>query len=209
MVLPATALALLIVGFFGLLYWLDQTLYVFTDNAQVTGALVQIGSPGAGQVRTISVEVGDQVVRHQVLGTVALSSSPNAAQVQVRSPIEGVVVAIPASAGDVLAAGRPIMTLVDPANLWVQAQIDETRVGRVRPGQPVEVTVDSLGRVLAGRVAAIGTASAAALSPSSQPNPSVYFVKVPQLVPVKIEVDYGGEPLVVGGSVAVKIRVQE
>ena len=198
-----TALVLLIFGGVGYLYFLDQALYVTSDKAQLNGNLVQVVSQNPGQIRSIAVDLGDHATRNQELATIAL---PNATQVHLRSPIDGVVIARQGSPGDAVSAGRPILTLVDPTTLWVDAQVEEPSVGRVRAGQSVEVSVESLGQSLRGRVVAVGGATSA-VSPGLQPNVSPYSAKVTQLVPVKIDIEYDEQPLLVGGSVTVRIRV--
>jgi multidrug resistance efflux pump len=223
-VLPLLAIVVLAGGFFGYSYWQDQALYVSTDNALVTGSLVQVGSLNAGRVVSIAVDIGDRVAREQEVATVTLptaltttgSGTPKIGfretgdqMVTIRSPIDGVVVARQANPGDTVAVGQPILTVVDPNGLWVQAQIEETKIGRVHFGQPVEVTVDSLGQTLPGRVVAVNRATTATFSLIPQSNTSGNFTKVTQLVPVKIAVDYGQMPLVLGSSVEVKIRVQD
>ena len=222
-VVPLLAIVALVGGFFGYRYWQDQALYVSTDNALVTGALLQVGSLNAGRVSSVTVDVGDRVTRDQVVATIVLPSSLGATingtpkmgfqgtqdqQVTVNSPIDGIVVARSANPGDTVAVGQPIVTVVDPNRLWVQAQIEETKIGRVHPGQTVEVTLDSLGQTLPGRVVAVDRATAATFSLLPQANTSGNFTKVTQLVPVKIAVDYGQAPLVLGSSAEVKIRVQ-
>jgi multidrug resistance efflux pump len=227
---PRAVVLLILLGFvvaaglFGYRYYEDQQLYVSTDNATVTGALIQVGSLNAGQVADVSVDIGDRVRRDQVVATVNLPSSISSTlsgtpklgfqgtqdqQATVRVPVDGVVVARQANPGDTVAAGQPLVTLVEPTRLWVQANVEETKVGRVRVGQPVEVKVDSLGGTLPGRVMAVGQATAGTFSLLPQGNTSGNFTKVVQLVPVKIAVDYGQTPLVLGGSVEVRIRVQE
>lgn len=207
LIVPLIILSALVVGFFAYLFWLDQTLYVLTDNARVTGTITQVASPSAGQIRQLAVDIGDQVSRHQVLATIALPSAPTANQLHVRAPGDGVVVGITANTGDPVVAGRPFLTMLDPSGVWVEAQIDETRLARVRPGQQVEVWVDYLARALPGRVASVGAASGAALTPTAPGTTSGFFVKVPQFVLVRIDLDSEGQPLVVGGAVSVKIRL--
>jgi membrane fusion protein (multidrug efflux system) len=101
-----------------------------------------------------------------------------------------------------------VLTVVDPSKLWVLAQIEETKVGRVQVGQPADLKVDSLGKTLKGRVTAVNRASSATFSLLPASNASGNFTKVTQLVPVKISLDYGDEPLVLGSSVEVRIRVK-
>jgi multidrug resistance efflux pump len=222
-VLPLLLLALLAGAYYGYGYLQDRARHVSTDNALVTGALLQVGGLNAGQVTGVAVDIGDKVSKGQVLATVMLPASLGSTsggtpkmgflgtgdqQVSVASPIDGVVVARSANPGDTVAAGQSLLTLIDPTRLWVQAQIEETKVGRVVPGQPVEVTVDALQRRLPGRVVAVNRATAGTFSLMPQGNTSGNFTKVTQLVPVKIAVDYGQLPLVLGSSVEVKIRVQ-
>lgn len=224
-VLPVFAIMLLAAAVFAYRYYLDQQTYVSTENALVAGALLQVGSLNSGQVAAVAVDVGDAVKKDQSLAVVTLPSAISSAngatklgfrgtddlQVQVKSPADGVVVSRSTNPGDTVAVGQPMLTVVDPAKLWVQAQIEETKVGRVKVGQPVEVYVDALGITLPGRVQAIGRASSATFSLMPAGNSSGNFTKVTQLVPVKISLDYDAErePLTLGTSVVVKIRVAE
>jgi multidrug resistance efflux pump len=202
LLLPAVLLSLAAVGLFGFLLWNDHNLYVSTDNAIITGAMVQVTSPGVGQVRTVDVDIGDQVLQNQLIATLAL---PN--QVWMRAPIDGIVVARQSNPGDNIASGRSIVTIADPNQVWVQAQVEETQISRVRPGQQAEVTVDALGISLDGRVVGVGRAATSTLQPQS--TSGSFVARSRQFVPVKIDIDYGDLPLVVGGSVGVRIRVQD
>ena len=202
LMLPTLLVALAAVALFGYLLWHDQTLYVSTDNAIITGAMVQVPSPGVGQVRSVDVDIGDTVVQNQLVATLAI---PNV--YWLRAPIDGVVVARQANPGDLIANGRSIVTIADPSQVWVQAQIEETQIARVRPGQSAAITVDSLGQTVDGRVVGVGRAASSTLQP--QPSGPAFVARSRQLVPVKIELDAYDLPLLVGGSVGVKIRVQE
>lgn len=203
LILPSVIVALIPVALLGAMYWQDQIAFISTDNAIVTGGLVQVGTPLPGQVRQITVDVGQEVSRSQIIATVV---GPSGQALSVRSPKEGVVAARHATPGDTLPAGRPILTLVDPTDLWVQAHIDETQIARVRPGQRVDVTVDSLGQTLGGRVVAVGAASGASLS--AQGSTANSPMRVRQVIPVKIELDHENLSLVHGGSAFVKIHVR-
>lgn len=224
LLLGLAIVVLALVGFVGYRYYVDQSLYVSTDNAAVAGAMIQVGGLNGGQVAAVSVDSGDRVARDQVVATLVLPTAVSVAadgtpklgfngtddqQVQVRSPLDGIVVARLANPGDRVVAGQALVTVVDPNRLWVQANIEETRVGRVHVGQQVDVTLDCVGRTLPGRITSVGGATGATFSLLPTGNASGNFTKVTQLVPVKITFEYGRLPLVLGSSAEVKIRVQE
>jgi multidrug resistance efflux pump len=224
LIIAVVVLFLLAAGIYGYRYWYDSEHYVRTDNAYVTGSLVQVTSPVPGRLTALDAEVGRRVAEGEVLARVTapvVSSLPGSSATSTRfypatnltgeavAPITGLVVALPAAVGDTLAAGQPVATLVDPASLWVVANVDETKVGRVKPGQPVEVHVDMLGETLPGTVEAITPAAAALFSFLPAQNANGNFTKVSQVVPVKIAVDYGGRTIYPGTSVSVSIRVKD
>jgi multidrug resistance efflux pump len=218
------AVALTAATIVGYRFWYDSVHFVSTDNAQISGRLVQVGTLTAGRVSSLPYDVGARVDKDQVVATVsapvAVGTTSNGASrfefrgtndelVGVRSPVSGVVVAQAATVGDTVPAGQSLLTVVDPQQLWVTANVDENLVRRVQPGQRVTVHVDTLDLDQEGRVLAITPASAATFSLLPTQNYSGNFTKVTQLVPVKIELERPDPRLMVGTSVEVKIRVQE
>lgn len=209
----------------GYRYWYDSTYFVATDNASVTGDLIQVGSLNAGRIVATRVDLGAHVRQGQELAVVAMPQQVGATTagtapkvditgttdtlVPVVSPIDGVVAARTGFVGATVAAGQPIYVLVDPRQAWVKANVEEGSVWRVAIGQPVEVYVDALHHRFSGHVEALTPASAATFSLLPSGNVSGNFTKVTQYVPVKIVVDTGGEVLPLGTSVEVKIRVRE
>lgn len=205
-------------------WWYDSVHYVSTDNAQVGGFMVQVGTLDAGRVATVRFDVGDRVVKDDVVATLntplpvgtTSSGAPRLdfqrtldTQVEVRSPISGIVVARSANPGDTVPIGQTILTVVDPNQLWITANIDERQSRRVRPGQRVTITVDALGKDVEGRVAAITQATAATFSMLPSKNVSGNYTREVQYVPVKIVLIQPEPRLVLGSSVEVAIRVVE
>jgi multidrug resistance efflux pump len=219
------ALAILAIvggGVVGYRWWQDSLLYVSTDNAQVAGYMIQIGTLDAGRVSAVNVDVGDRVSTNQVVAQVEVPTavSQTAAgtprlqftdtvdnQIAVRATGDGIVVARNANPGDVLPAGQSILTVVDPSRLWIVANVEETSIQRVRPGQRVSIHVDNLNADFSGTVSAIVQASAQSFSPLPQMNLSGSYTKVTQLQPVKIVLDTVDPRLALGTSVEVKIEV--
>jgi multidrug resistance efflux pump len=219
---PLVAVAVVAGALFGFNAWWNGTHYVSTENAQIMGQPIQVGSMNAGRIASVDATVGAQVHRGDVLAQVALPSVVGTGQsgapkldflgaadtrVDVQAPIDGVVIAVSGAIGSTVAQGQPIVTLVDPAQLYVNANIDETKVGRVHAGQVVEVHVDTLDRTVEGRVEAVTPATAATFSLLPSANTTGNFTKVTQVVPTRIAVNFGNAPGLLGSSVSVKIRV--
>ena len=76
----------------------------------------------------------------------------------LRAPASGVVLSRAAQAGEVMAAGQPIVTLADAGSpLVLRAPLTDRDVAKVRLGQAVSVRLDALpGQVLSGRITRIG-----------------------------------------------------
>lgn len=79
----------------------------------------------------------------------------------VRAPLTGIVVDKLVSVGDVVQPGQPICSLYDPTRLQLVAVLREELAGRLRIGQQVDVTLDSLGKTCQGQVAEIVPAAEA------------------------------------------------
>jgi cobalt-zinc-cadmium efflux system membrane fusion protein len=61
----------------------------------------------------------------------------------LKAPFSGVVTKAQASPGDVVDAGRDLFTVADLSRVWVQAEVYEKDLGRIRIGQSAYITVDT------------------------------------------------------------------
>lgn len=191
---------------------------VTTDNARISAPLIPVTSLSTCQVITLNVDLGSYVERGQQVAEVGQPrvSDPTALQgskaipmgrAGIEAPVSGFVAAIWTYPGAVVSPGQPILTIYDSSNVWVTANVDETKLNLIRPGQAVEIKVDSLGgATLRGNVEGISAATAATFSLLPQQNTSGNFIKVVQVVPVKIAVENPEHALLIPGtSVEVKI----
>jgi membrane fusion protein (multidrug efflux system) len=126
----------------------------------------------------------------------------------LKSPIDGIVVQKLAEPGNVIEPGQVAVAISDADHAWVSANIEETNVGRVKPGQSVSISVDE-GGSLTGRVLEINSATASQFSLLPAENASGNYTKVVQRIPVKVALDpHPGRILRAGQSVTIKIRVR-
>ncbi|MGD0467597.1 MAG: efflux RND transporter periplasmic adaptor subunit [Terriglobales bacterium] len=78
------------------------------------------------------------------------------AKSNVRAPFDGIVYSLPAKQGGFVAAGDLLLQVADLRKVLVRAFIDEPDLGRLAPGNPIEITWDAVpGRVWQATVTAI------------------------------------------------------
>jgi membrane fusion protein (multidrug efflux system) len=125
----------------------------------------------------------------------------------LRAPCDGVVVQKLAELGNLLEAGQTAVMVADVDHAWVSANIQETAVSKVKPGQTVKISVDEGGE-LTGKVLDVREATASQFALIQAENPSGNFTKLVQRIPVKVELDpHPGHTLRAGQSVEIRIKV--
>jgi cobalt-zinc-cadmium efflux system membrane fusion protein len=75
----------------------------------------------------------------------------------IRAPFAGVVIKAQTAPGDVFDADRELFSIADLSHVWVQAEVYEQDLGRVKVGQPAVITVDTYpGERFQGQVTYLG-----------------------------------------------------
>ncbi len=108
---------------------------------------------------------------------------------QVRAPFPGVVVKRYRHLGDFASVGVPILSMYNPDVLYVTANLEETRLRGVAPGNPVELQVDAFAEPFHGRVVWIDKSTGAQFALMPRNVVSGEFTKVVQRVPVRIQIE--------------------
>jgi len=87
----------------------------------------------------------------------AYSAAENVlAQLNIRAPFDGIVYSLPVRPGAYVNPGDLILQLADLSKVVVRAFVDEPDIGRLSPGQRIEVTWDALpGREWQGSIASV------------------------------------------------------
>ncbi|MFN8390487.1 MAG: efflux RND transporter periplasmic adaptor subunit [Bdellovibrionota bacterium] len=109
-----------------------------------------------GRIVSLSADINDRVHVGDVLARV---QSPEllGKTLEIRSPIDGVVIERQGSPGENVDRAREIYTISNPDNLWVIAEIKERDIGAVKLGQETTFSVLSYPeRRFQGRVVRIG-----------------------------------------------------
>jgi len=197
----------------GIGYWIYNNYpYNSTDDAQVTGQIVNVSAPAGGQLTTLSVKQGDTVTQDQTIGTItapgAGANSP--ATANLTSPINGTILQTTAVQGQNVVPGLSVVQLTDLSSVNVTAYVDENAINNVKVGQDVDIHIDAYSDTsFTGKVQRIvmATASQFSLLPT-QDNASSNFTKVGQRVPVVISLDgTSGKAIMPGMSVSATIHI--
>jgi membrane fusion protein, multidrug efflux system len=145
-----------------------------TANAQIKEAelLTEVKKEGVAEARRALNSAEDQLK-----------------YTQIRAPFPGVVVKRYRHLGDFASAGVPILSMYNPDLLYVTANLEETRLGGVAPGNAVELQVDAFTEPFRGRVVWIDKSTGAQFALMPRNVVSGEFTKVVQRVPVRILIE--------------------
>jgi membrane fusion protein (multidrug efflux system) len=163
------------------------------QNAEDEMAALDAGMLEAeAEYKAIEARVGGTTpVRHPDVETAKhdfIAAYLEYARQQIRAPASGYVAKRRVQVGNRVQPGDPLMTIIPLDHLWVEANLRETELLRVRPGQAAEIAVDLYGEhhTFHGTVEGLvpGTGSVFALLPPD--NATGNFIHIVQRVPVRI-----------------------
>ncbi|HJU32479.1 MAG TPA: HlyD family secretion protein [Hyphomicrobiaceae bacterium] len=130
----------------------------------------------------------------------------------IRAPFDGVIGNRAMQVGDYVQPTQRLASLVPLDAVYIDANFKETQLSRLKPGQPVSITVDALpGRTIEGQVASLAPASGSVFSLLPPDNATGNFTKIVQRLPVRILVPAavaGQDVLRPGMSVIVKVNTK-
>jgi membrane fusion protein, multidrug efflux system len=132
---------------------------------------------------------------------------------KIVAPFDGVTGERQVQAGDYVNIGTNLINVVPLPNVYVIANYEETQLTRVKPGQSVDLTVDSFpNEKLHGRVERISPASGSQFALLPPDNATGNFTKVVQRIPVRIALDKNQpllQRLLPGMSVVINIHTED
>lgn len=146
-------------------------------------ALLQAGAIPRHDLEVAQTRVQTQEAAIEQARSALATAQHQLADATVRSPIAGVVSARAVSAGDVVAPGTALYTIIDPSSIRLSASVPSEQVSAVHVGQAVHFEVRGYpGQTFTGTVTRI--------APSAEPNT--------RQIAVLIEMANPGEKLLAG-----------
>jgi membrane fusion protein, multidrug efflux system len=107
----------------------------------------------------------------------------------VRAPVEGTFSNRLVNTGDFIVVGQRLGNVVPLDDVFIDANFKETQLKRIRPGQPVTISVDAYGhRKFAGFVDSISPAAGSVFTLLPPDNATGNFTKIVQRLPVRVGV---------------------
>jgi membrane fusion protein (multidrug efflux system) len=150
---------------------------------------VDLAETGNAQIR--EVELLTAVKKEGVVEArrALISAEDQLKYTQVRVPFPGVVVKRYRHLGDFASPGVAILSMYNPDLLYVTANLEETRLPGVAPGNPVELQADAFPEPFRGRVVWLDKSTGAQFALMPRNVVSGEFTKVVQRIPVRIQIE--------------------
>jgi membrane fusion protein (multidrug efflux system) len=158
------------------------------SQAQLQGAEQQVLAASAGLRGAESRVAAAKAARDQAALVLSYAL--------ITAPEGGVVTRKSVEVGQYVQAGQPLMSVVPLHDVWVVANLKETTVRNVLPGDRVAITVDSYpGKRYRGHVESLSPATGAKFSLLPPDNATGNFTKVVQRIPVRVGLDEPNDPV--------------
>jgi membrane fusion protein (multidrug efflux system) len=135
----------------------------------------------------------------------------NLGYTKIYAPVSGVIGRKTVELGQRIQPGQSLLAIVPLDDIWVTADFKETQLKYMRPGQSVNIHVDTFGRDYRGTVENLPGAAGTLFSLLPPENASGNFVKVVQRLPVRIRFNPDQDPqhlLRPGMSVEPQVKVR-
>jgi Multidrug resistance efflux pump len=219
------AIIIIVAGAIVFYYWDQDRKYVKTDDARIEANTVTVSPLISGRITSLNIKEGDMVnaddsLGWQETGTMSTSAgiSTNAlnsigsvvvGKSEIIAPISGQIIKLTTEPGEIVSPGQSLAVIADTQDLYISANIEETSINKVKAGQDVEITIDTLNnKKVMGKVEEIGKATASTFSVISTQSSNGSYTKVVQLVPIKIRFPgVNNLNLLPGESVEIKIHI--
>jgi membrane fusion protein (multidrug efflux system) len=166
-----------------------RTLEAAEKTTQKAVKGVDLAETGNAQIREVEHQTAVKKEDVEDARRALEAAEDNLRYTQIRAPFPGVVVKRYRHLGDFASPGVAILSMYNPDLTYVTANLEETRLPGVAPGNPVELQVDAFAEPFRGRVVWIDKSTGAQFALMPRNVVSGEFTKVVQRVPVRIAIE--------------------
>lgn len=156
---------------------------------QLSAARQQMANALAGLDNNFHITVDEHPLVQQAKAQLS-QAKLNLSYTAIKAPIDGIVTKVEqVQLGDYIHAGAAVFALISNNDIWVEANLKETQITHVRPGQSATIVIDAYSnKKVSGYVVSTnpGTGSTFSLLPPE--NATGNWVKITQRVPVRIAI---------------------
>lgn len=165
----------------------DAVAALDSARANVAGADAQIAAAKAN-VDVLDAQYREAESQMRTLHLGVDQARRDLAMTVLKAPYDGIVGNRSVEQGDLVGPGQKLAAIVPVRSLYVEANLKETQLAAVVPGETVTVSVDSLGgKEIEGTVSSLSPASGSVFSLLPAENATGNFTKVVQRIPVRID----------------------
>ncbi|MGE3276559.1 MAG: HlyD family secretion protein [Vicinamibacterales bacterium] len=121
----------------------DARVRAAARQADAARAALAVARANAEQVAVRRSQVAAAEHQRDAAGAQRAKADVRLGYSELRAPVAGIVDVRAARQGEVVGAGQPVVTLLDPDDLWVRVDVEETYIDRVRLGDTLTVRLPS------------------------------------------------------------------
>jgi multidrug resistance efflux pump len=122
----------------GYIYWSTTSNQVYVDTASIQAPEIDLSPSAPGILEDVYVNEGDEVPANTTVARVG--------DELIQSKVAGLILTVPNTVGAQIAAGAPVVTMIDPTQLRVVGKVSEDKgLNNIKVGDTVTFTVDAFG----------------------------------------------------------------
>jgi membrane fusion protein, multidrug efflux system len=166
-----------------------RTLEAAEKSTQKAAGGVDLAETGNAQIREMELLTALKKENVTEARRALTSAEDQLKYTQIHAPFPGIIVKRYRHLGDFASVGVPILSMYNPDLMYVTANLEETRLRGVAPGNAVELEIDAFAAPFRGRVVWIDKSTGAQFALMPRNVVSGEFTKVVQRVPVRIQIE--------------------
>lgn len=137
-ILVIVGVAIIVAGLVGLFYWQATKNQVYIEKAEISAPEVALSSSRGGELKVIFVKNGDVVPADTAVAQVG--------DEVIKTATQGLIIQTKNNIGENFSPNEPIVTIINPQDLRVVAQVEEDKgLSDIAVGQQAVFTIDAFG----------------------------------------------------------------